>query len=345
MFENLIRWSKKEYSHLPWRKNRTLYTTLVSEIMLQQTTVPTVINKFEPFLKKFPTLKKLSLATDAEVCIAWKGLGYYSRARNLKKAAKELVNVHQGKIPADFDTLYKLSGVGEYTSNALLSIGHQKMYLALDANIERVLCRFLGLELTKGPKLKKELSAHLKKINFTSKLNKYCPRELNEALMDLGRVYCQSNKADCTNCLLRKNCKAFKLKDPLAYPKPVKKEKKLYNLELLRVILTQRGKILAHKRKKGQWLTDQWEIPTFILKSEDKSLTQYPFLSKKLKLESKLEFKSTITKYKIKNIVIRMDLKEFKKEIPDYADFEFIKLDTLGQNFTTSTLKALRMRL
>jgi A/G-specific adenine glycosylase len=341
MFENLIGWSKKEYSHLPWRKNRTLYTTLVSEIMLQQTTVPTVINKFGPFLKKFPTLKKLSKASDEEVCIAWKGLGYYSRARNLKKAAMEIVNNHSGKIPADYNILKNLTGIGEYTSNALLSIGHQKMHLALDANIERVLCRFLGLKLNKGPKLKKELSAHLEKIKFTSKLIGICPRELNEALMDLGRVYCQANKVDCSKCHLSSKCRAYKSYDPLAYPIPVKREKKFYNLELLRVILIERGKILAHKRKKGQWLTDQWELPTFILNSEDEKLSQYPRLNKELKLNGDKEFKTTITKYKIRNRVVKMSLKEFKKEMPKGTDFEFIKLDTTGQNFTTATLKAL----
>ncbi|TDJ08207.1 MAG: A/G-specific adenine glycosylase [Deltaproteobacteria bacterium] len=341
MFENLIKWSKKEYSHLPWRINRTLYTTLVSEIMLQQTTVPTVINKFGPFLKKYPTLKKLSKATDEEVCIAWKGLGYYSRARNLKKAAIDIVANHQGKIPTDYLTLKKLTGIGEYTANALLSIGHKKLHLALDANIERVLCRYLGLKLNKGPQLKKELSAHLEKTRFTAKLNGICPRELNEALMDLGRVYCQANKVECSKCHLRTKCKAYKTKDPLAYPVAIKKEKKFYNLELLRVVLIERGKVLVHKRKKGQWLTDQWELPTFILSTDDEKLAQYPRLNKKLKLIGKLEFKSTITKYKIRNRVVKMTLKEFRKEIPLSLKFEFITLDTTGQNFTTATLKVL----
>ncbi|RLA63185.1 MAG: A/G-specific adenine glycosylase [Epsilonproteobacteria bacterium] len=345
MFKNLINWSKQEYSYLPWRKKRTLYTTLVSEIMLQQTTVPTVINKFTPFLKQFPTIKKLSLATDEEVCIAWKGLGYYSRARNLRNAAVEIVKNHKGKIPHDYESLRKLTGIGEYTANAILSIGHKEMNMALDANIERVLCRYLGLKLNKGPNLKKELSLYLEKNKFTAKLIDICPRELNEALMDLGRVYCQAKKTDCESCLISINCKACKRGDPLTYPLAVKKDKKIYQLDLLRVILVEKGEILAHKRKKGQWLVDQWELPTFILKSEDKNLVQYPKLKKSPKLDKKFEFKSSITKYKITNHVIQMNYQDFRRIIPASTHFKFIKLDTEEQNFTTATLKALRMRI
>jgi len=340
MFENLINWSKREYAHLPWRKNRTLYTTLVSEIMLQQTTVPTVINKFGPFLKKFPNIKKLSQATDERVCIAWKGLGYYSRARNLRKTAKEIVKNHKSQIPRDYESLKKLTGIGEYTTNAILSIGHRQMNLALDANVERVLCRFLGLKLSKGPNLKKELKNHLEKVKFNLKIKDYCPRELNEALMDLGRVYCQANKADCKNCLINKSCKAYKLGDPLSYPIPLKKEKKVYSLDLLRILLVEKGKILAHKRKKGQWLTDQWELPTFIIKSEDEKLNQYPKLSKLPKLNKLFEYKSSITKYKITNHVVKMSLRQFNKEISSDRDFRFVELD---KNLTTATIKALRI--
>lgn len=343
MFENLIRWSKKEYSHLPWRKNRTLYTTLVSEIMLQQTTVPTVINKFKPFLKKYPTLKKLSNATDEEVCIAWKGLGYYSRARNLKKAAMEIVKNHKARVPKDYDSLKALTGIGEYTANSILSIGHKKRHLALDANIERVLCRLLGLKLKKGPKLKKELGEYLEKVNFLDTTFDFCPRELNEALMDLGRVNCQANTTNCESCHLKNKCVAFKLGNPLSYPVPQKKLKKNYSLDLLRVLLIDKGKILVHKRQKGQWLSDQWELPTFILNSEDEKLSQYPRLKNKINLDKDASFKTTITKYKITNFYVKLKKEEFQKMGAFQDDYKFIKLDTVNQNFTTATLKALRM--
>src|SRR5262245_56325774 len=111
MFENLIIWSNEQFSFLPWRKNRSLYGTLVSEIMLQQTAVPTVLNHFENFLKKFPDLKTLSQASQEELLIAWKGLGYYKRARNLKIAAEDIIRKHEGKIPDRKEELKVIKGI------------------------------------------------------------------------------------------------------------------------------------------------------------------------------------------------------------------------------------------
>ena len=155
MFEKLVDWSQKNYAHLPWRKNRSLYGTLVSEIMLQQTTVSTVEKHFERFISKYPNISSLAKIDEEQMLIEWKGLGYYRRARNLLNAAKQIENEFMGNIPENFQQLKSIKGIGDYTANAILSIGANKKALPLDANLERVFSRLYGLKEKKGPKLLK----------------------------------------------------------------------------------------------------------------------------------------------------------------------------------------------
>jgi A/G-specific adenine glycosylase len=343
MFKKLIKWSKDEYSSLPWRKNRSLYGTLVSEIMLQQTTVPTVINHFEKFLTKFPDLNTLSRASQEEMLIAWKGLGYYRRAKNLKMAAKDILENHQGKIPDNIQLLKEISGIGEYTANAIVAIGHNKNALSLDANLERVLCRVFSLPLVKGPKLKKELTEELQNTGIVQKFNNYSSRDLMEALMDLGRTFCQANKVNCLSCPMKSNCKAYKMGRPLDFPKVQFKEKLFFDLDLLRIVIKKGSRIFLIERKMGTWLEDQWELPTFIIKSDDKKIVQYPFLREKsLKIPKTFSFKTNITNYKIKNYILEMEEKDFRKLFKEFPKGKYFDAKIKDQNFTTATTKALK---
>ena len=206
-------------------EKRSLYNTLVSEIMLQQTTVGTVLNHFDRFIEEYPNIESLSKISEEEVCIAWKGLGYYRRARNLRKAAVSIMEDFQGEIPLDFETLKKIPGIGEYTASALISIGGDQRALAIDANLERVLSRFYGISVEKGPKLQKELKKLFDQGQIFQNIEKFSWRELNESLMDLGRVYCQANRTHCSLCPLSEDC-AVAYKDPLAYPIKTKKNEK-----------------------------------------------------------------------------------------------------------------------
>ena len=156
----LISWSKGNYSHLPWRKKRSVYSTWISEVMLQQTTVHTVKKRLNDFLKKFPTIKSLGNSTEEDLLEAWKGLGYYQRAKNLKKAASYIDLELGGKFPDCLTELQQIPGVSAYTSSAIVSIGMDKKALAVDANLERVLARYYGIKkLKKCVKLKKEIEA------------------------------------------------------------------------------------------------------------------------------------------------------------------------------------------
>lgn len=336
MFDSLLKWSKKNFPNLPWRVNRSLYGTLVSEIMLQQTTVGTVLSHFDRFMKQYPDLKKLANATDEQLTISWKGLGYYRRARNLKKAAETLSREFKGEFPTDPEILKTIPGIGEYTAHALLSIGMNKPALAVDANLERVIERFYGVEDNSKKNIKKlfdegKLFKEVKKTQF---------RELNEALMDLGRTICQANKVQCMICPLNENCKAYKTRT-IIFKKEKKEKTKPLNLKLLRVLIRKKDSILVYKKNKGEWLEGQYETPTFILESEDIKLKQYD-VAPKIKITKAKIFKTTITKYDIENVVIEMEEHEFFKLIKNSRDYHFRKLDLKGDNFATSVQKLMR---
>ncbi len=341
MVKNLIKWSEQTYVHLPWRKQRTLYGTLVSEIMLQQTTVGTVLNHFERFLKQFPTISSLAKATEEELLIAWKGLGYYRRARNLKLIAETIQSEHKGKIPQELDVLTSIKGIGPYTANALLSIGMDQRALAIDANLERVIARLYALDEQKGTHLHKKIH-HLfeKKEIFPEKVS---PRALNEALMDLGRTFCQANKASCDICPMNNVCLSYKNGTPLKYPVGGSSSKKaiFYDLKLLRVVIKKGSKILVYQKDETEWLSGQFEVPTFIIKSEDKSLGQYTKLTGKMSFESLPKLKTSITKYKIENYILEMNEEEFNKlKFPRKSVWK--TLEITKENYSTATVKCLK---
>lgn len=322
MWKKLIAWSQSEYCDLPWRKKRTLYRTLVSEIMLQQTTVATVLNHFERFVKTYPNLKSLAQASEEELLISWKGLGYYRRAKNLRMAAIELTQKYRGRFPQDYDQLVTIRGIGPYTASALLSIGKDQRALAVDANLERVLSRVHGLETPKGPKLQKDIQKRFRsgEILPPTKTQGMSFRQLNEALMDLGRTYCQSRRASCELCPLRVKCVAYSQGKVYNYPKVLEKDSlkaaERHQLSLLRVVISDDKKgLMAIKRREGQWLAGQYELPTYILSTQDQSLAQYPTLElPDNRVKSLIHFQTAITKYKITNYIYLTSLKDFKKE-------------------------------
>ena len=334
--QDLIKWSKRSYSHLPWRENRSLYHTLVSEIMLQQTTVSTVLNHFERFIEIYPTVKELAKTSEDEICIAWKGLGYYRRARNLRKAAIDIESKFGGEIPLNYDDLISITGIGEYTANAILSIGKDQQGLAVDANLERVISRLFGIQHSKGLKLQKKIKDmfHQGELSF-GRVKSY--RELNESLMDLGRVLCRARNTDCTICPLKKKCLAQLSGDPLAYPeKPVNKVKKYFELELLRAVVIRGNKVLGYEKSEDEWLSGQIEIPTFVIRSEDPSFSGYEKWSGSY--SSTLSIKTSITKYKITNHVITPK----KSDLPKSMRYKYYDLDFKNVNFSTTSLKILK---
>ncbi len=207
----ILKWYDNNKRNLPWRKkvsqSQKEYFTLVSEFMLQQTQVKTVIPYFENFTSKIPDLKSLSRVSDVKLMKYWEGLGYYSRARNLKKSAKLILNKFRGKLPNNEESLKSLPGVGDYTSKAIMAIAFNNKIIPLDGNVERVLKRLFYLK--KEKEISKE-NLHKKKSFFgeTNRASDYA-----QAIMEIGALICKPNKPYCDQCPISKNCKSFKKND------------------------------------------------------------------------------------------------------------------------------------
>ena len=223
--KKILNWYDLNKRTLPWRKNvsqsKKHYYTLVSEFMLQQTQVVTVIPYFNRFINKIPNLKKLSKIQDRELIKLWEGLGYYSRVRNLKKTAKIIISKYHGEIPNNYEDLISLPGIGNYTANAILAIAFNKSYIPLDGNIERVLKRYLYLK--KDKEIQKDNLIEKKSIfGISSRASDYA-----QALMELGAMICKPKNPECSKCPISKNCKSYKKKD-FDLAKITKKNKEKY---------------------------------------------------------------------------------------------------------------------
>jgi len=209
--KKILKWYDLNKRSLPWRKNvssqKKQYYTLVSEFMLQQTQVATVIPYFDRFIKNIPNLKSLTKAKEKKLIKLWEGLGYYSRVRNLKKTSQIILNIHKGKIPNNFEKLKSLPGIGNYTASAILAIAFNKPFIPLDGNIERVLKRYLYLK--KDNEIQKEYLQEKKSIFGTSKRSS----DFAQALMELGALICKPTNPLCDQCPISRKCKSFKKKD------------------------------------------------------------------------------------------------------------------------------------
>ena len=207
----ILNWYDLNKRLLPWRNNVSLqkrqYYTLVSEFMLQQTQVATVIPYFNRFIKNIPNFKILAKIQNRKLLKLWEGLGYYSRARNLKKTAQVIIKNFNGKLPDNFEDLKTLPGVGNYTASAILAIAFNEPYIPLDGNIERVLKRYLYLR--KVNEIKKENIIKKKSIFGSSSR----PSDYAQALMELGALICKPINPLCNQCPISKKCMSFKKKD------------------------------------------------------------------------------------------------------------------------------------
>ena len=209
--KKILNWYDLNKRVLPWRKNVSLqkkqYYTLISEFMLQQTQVATVIPYFNTFIKNIPTLKSLANVQNSKLLKLWEGLGYYSRAKNLKKTAQVVTKNFKGRIPDNYKDLLSLPGVGSYTASAILAIAFNKQYIPLDGNIERVLKRYLYLKKEKD--IQKDNLIKKKSI-FGKSLRS---SDYAQALMELGALICKPINPLCNQCPLSKKCKSLQKRD------------------------------------------------------------------------------------------------------------------------------------
>ncbi|ODS10139.1 A/G-specific adenine glycosylase [Vibrio scophthalmi] len=234
---------------LPWQQNKTAYSVWLSEIMLQQTQVATVIPYFERFLTRFPTVTDLANAEQDEVLHLWTGLGYYARARNLHKAAQIVANEYHGEFPTDIEALNALPGIGRSTAAAILSSVYKQPHAILDGNVKRTLARSLAVEGWPGQKtVENQLWQFAEQHTPKQDTDKY-----NQAMMDMGAMVCTRSKPKCTLCPIEKLCLANKQGNPLDYPgKKPKKEKPVK--ETWFVMLHYKGQVWLEQRpQSGIW--------------------------------------------------------------------------------------------
>ena len=251
----ILYWYDNNKRSLPWRKKlsqvKREYYTLVSEFMLQQTQVATVIPYFNNFIKDIPDIKSLSKIKEHKLLKYWEGLGYYSRVRNLKKTAQILEKNFNRRLPNTIEELKLLPGIGDYTSNAIMAIAFNKPFIPLDGNIERVIKRLLNLKLPK--EITKDNLVKSKKI-FSSSIR---ASDYAQALMELGALICRPKNPLCHQCPLIKNCKSFKKKDFEIIKERKKKIDRFYLLEVYR----KNNKFLLIKNTKFNFLKNLQIFP------------------------------------------------------------------------------------
>src|SRR6202049_4537333 len=207
MRRRLLLWYQERKRDLPWRRTRDPYRIWLSEIMLQQTRVAAVIPYYERFLASFPNMQALARARTDRVLANWAGLGYYSRARNLQRAAKEMVSRHAGNFPREYEAALALPGIGRYTAAAVLSIAYDAPHAVLDGNVARVLARIGALHGDlRAPALWRELEATAQHL-----LARNASGDWNQAMMELGATVCTPKSPRCGECPVEKWCRARKL--------------------------------------------------------------------------------------------------------------------------------------
>lgn len=304
LVSDLLSWYEKNKRSLPWRKNRNPYSIWVSEMMLQQTQVKTVLPYYRAFLERFPDINALADASISDVLKNWQGLGYYSRARHMHAAANEVRAAYGGKFPEKAETLRLLPGIGDYTAAAVASMAFNEPVPVVDGNVWRVFSRILA---DKSPVEtgKKKIYDFLKTIIPASD-----PSSFNQGMMELGSLICTPKNPKCEECPVNAYCRAFQKKEvekfPVKLPKKIPPKKNWITLLFL-----QNGKILLKERPhRGIW-GGLWEFPSIEVKGNiSKKAAEFlsAFRFNKARLGKKLQpirhsfshFKVTIHPYPVK---------------------------------------------
>lgn len=244
--------------NLPWQKNQTAYRVWVSEIMLQQTQVNTVIDYYQKFMHSFPNIKTLANANQDHVLNHWAGLGYYSRARNLHKAAKIVCEKFNNKFPNNFEDLVNLPGVGKSTAGAILSFAFNQATPILDGNVKRVLTRFCAIEGFPG---KPEIEKHLWQLAKDFTPSNQFVADYTQAIMDLGATLCTRTRPKCEQCPVRTDCLAFKHREVEKFPFKKPKQSIPTKTTNFIILLNNKNQVLLEKRPElGIW-GGLWSFP------------------------------------------------------------------------------------
>ncbi len=303
--KKVLAWYDNNRRTLPWRvgkkSNNKLYYRVLSEFMLQQTQVKTVIPYFEKFTSKFRNLNSLSKANEKKILKLWEGLGYYRRARNLLATSRILVKKYNSKLPREIEEIKTLPGIGDYTSNVLAALIYNKPTLALDGNVKRVISRILNMEVRKID------FKEFKKINKKKIFNTNRNSDLVEAMMEFGALVCNSKNPKCYRCPIKINCKFYKSSNKI---KQIKKEMTNKNINIF-CYLSKKGEIALTKKNNTGFL-NEFNLPKIESIKKNKSFKKWKLLSK---------YKNSISNKKL-NINLYY---QFSKDIPNNYSWYSIK--------------------
>ncbi len=252
----ILAWYKKNARELPWRATTDPYAILVSEVMLQQTRVDTVVPYYFRWMKNFPDFETLAAAEEDEVLRTWEGLGYYSRARNLHKTAQQVMQEYHGSLPQSPEMLRQLPGIGAYTANAVASIAFNVNVITVDANIRRVAARIFNLADPLGTQ---KLEENVKAV-FQKHLPPGMAGDFNQALMELGACVCTPNQPDCPQCPLITDCLAYQNGTTAEIPVRLAK-KSIPHHQVTAAVIWQDTLVLLAKRPAHGLLGGMWEFP------------------------------------------------------------------------------------
>lgn len=291
---SLLNWFKQYGRHdLPWQHPREAYRVWLSEIMLQQTQVQTVIPYFERFINEFDSIENLANASQDEVLHLWTGLGYYARARNLHKSAQLIVEQHNGQFPEDYDAILALPGIGPSTAAAILAQAFNQPHAILDGNVKRVLTRFYAVHGWPGEKkveeqlwiISKQLTPNHSAADYT------------QAIMDFGATLCTRSKPLCTSCPINSDCLAFKQGNPQDYPTTKKRKSLPVKQTTMLLLQNTQGEVLLKQRPaQGIW-GSLWSLPE-IEESEDALLFSQQHFGCHIESSTPLEaFRHTFSHY------------------------------------------------
>ena len=323
--KKILYWYDNNKRSLPWRIKCSIkqkeYNTFVSEFMLQQTQVKTVIPYFKNFIKEIPSLKILSQTNENKILKLWEGLGYYRRARHLHLTSKMLIKNYNGVLPKDYNLIMKFPGIGNYTANALLALVYNKPTIALDVNVKRVFSRILNKDE--------------KKINFDELINnnkkklfksKNRNKDFAEALIEFGALVCRPKEPRCVNCNIKKNCKYFKSKNKFKKKLNLKTIEKSYDIFCY---LNQKNKKIALTKTNNLGFLNKSNLPMIKAQSKKANNKNWNFLC---------NYKSFISNKKL-NINLYY---KFSNKLPlQFNWYKFEKNNEFIPTFTKNIFKRL----
>jgi A/G-specific adenine glycosylase len=295
--ERLLRWFEINGRDLPWRKTRDPYAIWVSEIMLQQTQVRTVIPYYQKFLKCFPTVRHLARADLSKVLKVWEGLGYYSRARNLHRASQIVLNHFHGAVPDTQKDLLSLPGIGRSTAGAILSFAYNKEAAILDGNAKRVLSRLFAVSDNPVGGKTEGLLWHTSE----SLIPKGRSNSFNQALMDLGSLLCTPREPQCTRCPLRNLCQGYLSGEPESYPlRTIKKT--IPHITAFSAVIQKDEMVLLRQRPPKGLLGGLWEFPNWRIEGK-----------RRLRLRLRLRLRNYIKKEMGLNVKMKESMGTFQQ--------------------------------